>query len=144
MLGCHNKINPEYTANVTARPSHFTDTCQRYPSSKWLAKWTLWIRNVNNKFISRCHQRPCIIQVYQNNTWDHFIKMYEWKYPNKIILTEYISRHYTDHNMVFQSFECMSDIWHRKNNEKFWILYIIHIFTSQNLQLSPKYEWSEV
>jgi hypothetical protein len=83
MKGCHNKINPKY--KFTAQQSHFTDTCQTYPSSKRLAKWTLWIRYVHNKIIIRCHQSPRIIQVYQNNTWAHSIEMYDWKYPNKII-----------------------------------------------------------
>jgi hypothetical protein len=93
------KMNPEY--KFTAWLSHFTDTCQTYPSLKWLAKWTLWICNVHNKII-RCHQWPHIIQVCQNNTWAHFIDMYYSKYPNKIISTEYISRNYIDCNMVLQ------------------------------------------
>jgi hypothetical protein len=40
--------------------------------------------------------------------------MYDWKHPNKIILTEYICQNYTDFNMVFQSYERVSDVWHKK------------------------------
>jgi hypothetical protein len=41
--------------------------------------------------------------------------------------------------MVFQSLQCMSGVWHGKNNEKFQIFNIIHVFTSQNLLLTIKH-----
>jgi hypothetical protein len=65
--------------------------------------------------------------------------MYDWKYPSKIILTEYISQHYTDRNMVFQSYECMSDIWHKKimKSSEYYIL--CEYFTN-SMEQSPSWE----
>jgi hypothetical protein len=33
--------------------------------------------HVRSKTIIRCHQRPRIIQEYQDNSWAHFIEMYD-------------------------------------------------------------------
>jgi hypothetical protein len=98
-----DRLSPqENQSRIYSQLHSMTITFHRYmPKIPIIKVPCLWIGNVN-KFISRCHQRPCIIQVYQNNTWDQFIKMYEWEYPKKIVLTECISRHYTDHNKVFQ------------------------------------------
>jgi hypothetical protein len=52
----------------------------------------------------------CTIQEYQESDGHTLLNCMIESSLTKCILTECISQLYIDHNMIFQSFQCMSDV----------------------------------